>query len=1215
MRLTKLKFSGFKSFVDPTVVLFPSSRVGVVGPNGCGKSNIIDAVRWVMGESSAKTLRGATMADVIFNGSASRKPVGQASVELIFDNSEGRLAGEYSQYTEISIRRVVSRDGQSQYYLNGTRCRRRDVADIFMGTGLGARSYAIIGQNTISQIIEAKPEELRSYVEEAAGISKYKDRRKEAQSRMENTRDNLTRLQDIREELNKQVVRLERQAKAAQEYTDVDAQIRQLQCELDGMRWREWHTALLQKEEHIHIAEKHWQENLEQLEKRDRDIVDTKNDQEKATEHAQKKQALHYQLGIESARLKETMAHQQLQREQLIRDIDRVKMELAHLQERFEKEEQHYHALSNDIQQRQQTFIQLESAKKNSESALLQAEKEQQEWQKNWDRFQQSAMDVIQKNKILQTRIEHQEEGIRTAEKRLLSLEKELQSLEETASLENLEKDVIAAENEESTLKENLDALKVLLEECVQTMTLQREKVEKQRRFMDDAKKILQQKQGELTALNALQQTVLGTIDTRDASLKEWLEQHHFIQEKKLAQIIQVEPGWEKAVECVLEHWLHSFCVEDISAINAIKLPPGQCILMNKHVGANNIRLNSIGSKIKNLPDTLYPFLENIYIANNDQEVQHYLSQIQDHESIITPDGTWIAKHFIRWNIENTTENSQKNTRQGILQRERSIKNLQKMIEEQEAHDQANYRDYEKNQAMIADYEKNRAELIEKTQMINRQWVDLGAQIRVKKNQITHIQQRRQQLLSSLNEPKNALQEFIIQRDAFQKELMTASEVLQKNEEQKQQWLESKTILLDRVQASRLQALQDRELWHQQEMQYTRLKAELMALEQSLQRTKEQRNVLIQQNERHQAQLEKQQATEVNLQPQWESLQVQHQSETAALKEAEKVREDIHQNLKKLEQERGQIENSLRDKQSVLEKKRLDAQALKIKCENIENIYDELYCERSQSALLSERTSLSSTLPESRVATPSKAQIVTAHSIALINIPLDATLALWEEKIQIGQQKIKQLGPINLAALDEFKTESERKKVLDEQSNDLTKALETLEGAIRQIDEETKIRFQGTYEKINAAFQVLFPRLFGGGQATMELTHQDYLEAGVTIMAQPPGKRNSSIYLLSGGEKAMVAIALVFAIFQLNPSPFCMLDEVDAPLDDANVERFCKMVKEMSEHVQFIFITHNKITMELGTHLSGVTMHEPGVSRIVSVDIDDAISFALPSKA
>lgn len=1174
MRLKKLKLSGFKSFVDPTVVLFPSYRVGVVGPNGCGKSNIIDAVRWVMGESSAKTLRGESMSDVIFNGSTSRKPVGQASVELIFDNTEGRLTGEHAQYTEISIRRVVARDGQSTYYLNGTRCRRKDVADVFLGTGLGARSYAIIGQNTISHIIEAKPEELRLYIEEAAGISKYKDRRKDAQTRMENTRENLCRVNDVREELKKQVARLERQAAAAAQYSELTAKAKQLQAECDGIRWREWHQQFEKQEKQIHALQTQFETGLTQLKTLDTETVEIKAAYQQASDHYNQQQTVYYNLGIESARLKEAIAHQQAQHEQFMRDLEQTKTELSLAHERLEKDESHFQLLSETIATTEPRLLELETAKKTSETALMQSETDKQMWQKDWDKFNQTAAESSQKIKVSQTRIEHAEEAIHATQKRLNRLEEELAELEKNSPMEE---ELLAWQTEETAFKEELETLKMTLEECVRTWAFHREHNEEKRREADLLKKQLQQMQGELATLEALQGTALGK---KDETVKQWLTQQSFARQPRLAQILEVEAGWEKAVERVLGSLLQGICIQHFESLGDLDtltqgLNKGECALIDIEwktppASFGSRSFSSLLEKIQHANDTVKILLKNIYTAENLEEAKALQIDLNENESIITRDGAWLGKGWLQWIAG-------KQSHDGILQREKAIKKAIKNIEQQEKNWNELHMAYEEGCATVAEYELKRSELTEQIQMINQKWVNCGAQIRVKKNQLEQFQQRQTQLQKNTAEQITQLKQLQEQHQQMIKEWQFSSEIIQQHEKQREQWIQVREKLNQQAAQFRTQAQQDRENWHILEVKLTSLKTQQTALQHNMAREKEQVILLENRYEQGMLSLEKSQLPEKDLQPQWENISQKHAAEEATLKEANKALETLNERLKITEKTRSDLEMNLREMQTTLEKQRLNAQTLKVKCEGI------------QETLINLGITLSTLLE---------------------NLPENAVIEQWDKALQVIHHKIKQLGPINLAALDEFKTESERKQLLDEQYEDLVKALDILEEAIRQIDNETRTRFQETYERVNTEFQTLFPRLFGGGRAYMELTSGDCLEAGITIMAQPPGKRNSSIYLLSGGEKAMTAVALIFSIFQLNPSPFCMLDEVDAPLDDANVNRFCAMVKEMSEQVQFIFITHNKITMELATHLSGVTMHEPGVSRMVTVDIEEAVSLA-----
>ncbi len=1183
MRLKKLKLSGFKSFVDPTTVLFPSHRVGVVGPNGCGKSNIIDAVRWVMGEISAKTLRGSTMSDIIFNGSSNRKPVGQASVELIFDNTETRLTGEYSQHAEISIRRLVSRDGQSQYYLNGTRCRRKDIADVFLGTGLSTRnSYAIIGQNTVSQLVEAKPNDLRLYIEEAANISKYKDRRSDAQTRMENTRDNLCRLSDIREELNKQVARLERQAKAATQYSEWKTEAQKLQIECDVMRWKQWHQALEKQETSIQHNEIQCENLLHERQAIQEKTIAIKTQYQQAHDIYREKQSHYYNLGMECTRLKESLAHQSQQCKQFTFNRERIEKDLYFAVEHVKKEEHQYQYLSEEIAELTPKLAEFAQAKEASEKALSVSEQEKQAWQKEWERFNQITAESLRKSQVLQTQVLHAEKMIQQTEERLKQYEKEQNSLK---NISEIEKILRAWEKEEIHLKQEWDTLKKSSEECTQMLLEHRKQQEEKQRAVDSEHKKLQQLQGEITALNALQEAALGK---KEDGIKQWLQQQSFANALRVAQHLEVEEHWATAVEYILGQRLQGICLENFEALGDLEqfthsLSKGECTVVDmsykfslrsfdKGGGREDFNFTPLLDHIR-CPDALKIWFSSIYIADNLEHAKNLLPLLQAHESFITPQGAWLGKNFLQWT-------KGKQLHQGLLQREQTIKTLKQTIEQQKKQCEESQQAHEQSRIMTTTYESQREKLSEEIQQAHQKWLNHSTQIRIKRNQLESIQERQRQLEKNVLEQQASLKHSLEQKNTLHTEWKSVSEETQKNEQSREKHTETRSMLYKKHEAFTLQLQKDRENWHALDVKLTRLNAEKTALQTNIAREKENKQSLEKRREQSIASLQKAEIIEQDLQKQYQTFSQQHMTEAAFLEEADKALKHLDEQLKNNEKNQSELDEKISTLHTELEKKRLDAQTLKVKCENIEELpLDSRFRDNNGNILIED-------------------------------LPEDISIPLWEKKIETLNNKTQQLGAINLAALEEFTTESARKHELDEQYEDLSHALEMLEDAIQTIDKETRERFQETYHKINEAFQALFPRLFGGGRAYLDLTHQDALEAGITIMAQPPGKKNSSIHLLSGGEKAMTAIALVFAIFQLNPSPFCLLDEVDAPLDDMNVGRFCDMVKEMSEQVQFIFITHNKITMELATHLSGVTMREPGVSRLVSVDIEKAISLA-----
>jgi len=819
MRLNSIKLSGFKSFVDPTSVTFPSSMSCIVGPNGCGKSNVIDAVRWVLGESSAKNLRSDSMTDVVFNGSSSRKPVSKASVELFFDNKEGRIGGEFSSYSEISVRRSLELDGQSNYYLNGTSCRKKDITDVFLGTGLGPRSYAIIEQGMISQLVSAKPEEMRGYIEEVAGISRYLERKKETESRIKRTKENLSRLEDLREEISRLLFKLQRQAKAAEKYHELRKDETKAQLMLLGSKWRDVSSLLVAKEKEVKDQELKVEEINSQKNTSDSEII-------------------------------------------------KLRAKQIELQTALDKVQQEFYSFGADISRTEQEI----SLKKDRVNEI--AEK-------------------ISTNKIqIDTR------------------NREIEKLSENKSSAQLE--ISAIENELKSLKENTDG-----------------------------------------------------PDTAEAEKIEGL-------------------------------WL-IFITETKDILNNI---------------VNSI--GSIKSKLSN-NDSVDDDLRKI------QSLQNDLKKLETEPNKLTK----LTQDFLI------------NASEGAKQQ--------------------------------------RINLIEKTD----KYAELQAKLASMNSEDSHISTK----LQDLTQENRDLEE------------------------------ESKELTqpINEIQEKLDQLLSDR------------LKVE--------------ENLL----------------------------------------ESRKAIEECNASIHKIEREKIEKEQAAITLRELLENLRLERQASKIEQNNIEKQVEELEGDLSKI----------------------KNELVDDKSVEGYSADLEAI-----------ELKISRLGAINLAAMEEYDQESKRKELLDEQHNELMQALETLERAITKIDKETRTTFKDTFDKLNQSLSQSFPKLFGGGHAELVMLGDDLLTCGIGISARPPGKKNASVSQLSGGEKALTAIATVFAFFELNPAPFCLLDEVDAPLDDLNTMRFIDLVDEMSQRVQFVYITHNKISMEKSKHLMGVTMQEPGVSRMVAVDVDQAVEMA-----
>ncbi len=823
MRLNSIKLSGFKSFVDPTTVTFPSSMSCIVGPNGCGKSNVIDAVRWVLGESSAKNLRSDSMSDVVFNGSSSRKSVSKASVELFFDNKDGRIGGEFSSYNEISVRRSIELDGQSNYYLNGTSCRKRDVTDVFLGTGLGPRSYAIIEQGMISQLVSAKPDEMRGYIEEVAGISRYLERKKETESRIKRTRENLSRLEDLREEISRLLHKLQRQAKAAEKYSQLRKDENKAKQFLLASKWLDISKIVKAKEKEVKDQELKVEEINSAKNTSDSEVIELRAQQIELQSEMDKVQQEFYSFGA---------------------DISRVEQELALKKERVREIEEKLNTNSMQIDSRKEELKALNKSKENVKS--------------NID-----------------------------------SIDSELQKIKE-------------GKGDELNLEES---------EKIESSWLA---------FITQSKMIISKLERNIGSLveSLNKKSSLGTIKELESEVLEL---------KSEIELLKEEPT------------------------KLTKLT--QDFLSNSSEDAKQQRINLI-DKTNKFADLQAKF------ASLTSEDKHANTKLKELES------------------ENLT-------------------------------------------------------LVNESQQL--------------KNPISEIQTNLEELLS---------QRLIVE------------------------------------------------------------------------------NKLL---------------------------------------ESRKAIEECNESIHKIEREKIEKEQLAISLREALENFRLEKQASTIEGDNLVGQIKDL--DGDLNSLLNE-------LDESK----------SSEDLA--------------SDLESIENKISRLGAINLAAMEEFEQEEKRKELLDSQHQELMDALETLQNAINKIDKETRTTFKDTFDKLNLSLANSFPKLFGGGHAEFVMLGDDLLSCGVGISARPPGKKNASVSQLSGGEKALTAIATVFAFFELNPAPFCMLDEVDAPLDDLNTMRFIDLVEDMSQRVQFVYISHNKISMEKSKHLMGVTMQEPGVSRMVAVDVDQAVELA-----
>ena len=1164
MRLSKIKLAGFKSFVDPTTIHIPSNLVGVIGPNGCGKSNIIDAVRWVMGESSAKHLRGDSMADVIFNGSNGRKPVGTASIELAFDNTDGTIGGQYAGYNEISIRRQVSRDGTSSYFLNNTRCRRRDITDIFLGTGLGPRSYSIIEQGTISRLIEAKPDDLRAFLEEAAGISKYKERRRETENRIKHTRENLERLNDLLEEIDKQLDKLKRQSRAAERYKELKAEERQVKAELLALRYSAMHEETAERERQLNERKLVMESELAAQRNAEAELEKLRVSLTEANETFNTVQGHYYKLGADVARVEQAIQYNRDSRQQQQQELTRVQQTLGEVEDHIKLDSTRLEELARDLEDVEPELATGRERTEQSTVALKDAEQAMHGWQREWDAFNGRLAEHSQSAQVERTRLDHLDRHLQQLDDRLERMDNEQQTLGSQSTEGEVEQLAQQVEEQEAAVT----GTQVKLDAVMRSIIDIRSGREQQEQELSALLTIHHDARGKLVSLETLQRAALGQ---RSEQMSNWLKSSGLQGAPRLAQEIQVEEGWEHAVETALGFYLEAICVDGLDATAHLLggLEQGAVALFDTQDGAAaaaDHKAEPLSARVTS-PWPMNTLLDGIYAVESLGDALALRASLDARESIITRDGVWIGRGWLRV-ARDTDEKA------GVLEREREIAELTVQSEAQSGNIETLRQSIAAARAALVAAEAERSELQDEYNQAHRRASDLRADLAACQARLEQQRSRREHVMMETEvlrtEKASGAQEQASAQSRLQ-EALEATEALALEREEltrKQQQISS---VLD---AAREQARSDQQRMHELALRAESLRTTRQATEQALARMHEQSRQLVERHDELNAVLERGDTPIVELQAELEGFLALRLDVENELATSRKHVEELEHATRELDQERARKERSVGVQREQIEQERMAWQEVKVRSDTLLEQINESGFE---------------------------------FKPLLDEIDEAATVELWAAQAEKLEQRIQRLGPINLAAIDEYEEESRRKVYLDAQHADLTEALQTLESAIAKIDKETRSRFRETFEKVNEGMQENFPALFGGGHAYLELTGEDLLDTGVTVMARPPGKRNSTIHLLSGGEKALTAIALVFAIFRLNPSPFCMLDEVDAPLDDANVGRYCDMVRKMSEHVQFIFISHNKITMEMANQLTGVTMHEPGVSRLVAVDIDAAV--------
>ncbi|MET3137420.1 chromosome segregation protein [Undibacterium sp. GrIS 1.2] len=1173
MRLTSIKLSGFKSFVDPTNFQVPGQLVGVVGPNGCGKSNIIDAVRWVLGESKASELRGESMQDVIFNGSTHRKPAGRSSVELVFDNSLGKAAGQWSQYAEIAVKRTLTRDGTSTYYINGQPVRRRDIQDIFMGTGLGPRAYAIIGQGMISRIIEARPEELRIFLEEAAGVSRYKERRRETENRIHDTHENLVRVEDILRELNANLEKLEAQAVVANKYNELQGD----QEEKQKLLW------LLRKNEAANEQTRYFAE----IEKTQIDLEEqTAKLRHVELELEQMRQA-HYAVGDKmhqaQGHLYQTNAEigsLEAQIKFVIESRSRLQSQLNSLTAQRDQWQRQGQQFQDDLAEAE---IHVEELGERSEQAQEIAQQQndkipalEQVWREAQLKTTESRAKIMQLQQQIELESAHQRNAsniLNTLATRKERLQQEKQGL---AMPDNVHLENLSLQLEEK--KQVLEESSMQLEEAQERLPiLEEERRAAQQQVNQDAAASAQL-DARLQALKQLQEKVLS-----QGKVQPWLEKHELSGLPKLWQKLHIQQGWETTLEAVLRERTSALEMSNLDWAKAFfnDAPPAKLALYSPQVNTPTtesvaglqpllslLQLNDAGVR-----GLMQDWLHQVYASDDVASAFQNRDKLPLGACFITKQGHVISKTSVRFYAADSEQD-------GVLARQQEIDNISKQSRAQQ---------------MLADESKTRTvraesaytQAAQSLQELRQRVTSLTQTVhslQIEFMKLSEVQarfnQRSTQIMSDLTEiaaQESEQQQAKIESEEKFEMLDIELAELQENHEQAQtNYLEKEQHLTDARQRLRdlelaAQESAFSEKTHRNKMEELR-RSIATAVEQSAQ-------LFANMQQGH---LELEEMDDQTAQAGLQSLLEKRSDQERALSDARHELDQLTQKLRQVEESKMQVERSLQPQRDRIVELQLKEQAARL---NQEQFAEQLRNFDVDEQVLSQKL----------------------HD--------DMKPSYLQGEVTRLTNAIAALGAVNMAALDELAQATERKTFLDAQYADLNEAITTLQDAIHKIDIETRDLLQDTFNKVNLHFAELFPILFGGGQAKLIMTGDEILDSGVQVMAQPPGKKNATIHLLSGGEKALTATALVFSMFQLNPAPFCLLDEVDAPLDDSNTERFCNMVKRMSANTQFLFISHNKIVMEMAQQLIGVTMQEQGVSRIVAVDMESAAHFASEAQA
>lgn len=1159
MRLKSINLSGFKSFVDPTTIDLPRAISVFVGPNGCGKSNVVDAVRLVIGESQASHIRGDSLSDVIFNGTDSRSPTVQASVELIFDNADQRIAGPYANYSDISMRREVFRDTRSKFFLNGRTCRRKDIQDLFLGSGFGVRGYAIVEQGLISRLVEARPEELRAHIEEVAGISKYRDRRRETEKRIRITNENLERVRDHSAELARHISRLDRQAREAKRFAELKERERLAHARVIAHQLHSLGATLSEQDKIVTTTQIELQKLQTALQATRTNIDRLREEEVLVNETFNKVQGEAFEARSRSGRIEEDISSRQSR-------ISDIEDETSLLTDRRDKLEEEFNEDRNALLEIERNHKHVERARSDARvrmddanKLVIEAQNAYDSWQGNWNRLLQDISDLEREKQFAQASLSNISSNEDELHRRKIRAQSDL----------DLDLDDVPVESIGRRLTE-AGALRTQTQEILNRREQELGELERKRLISEESRSGLEQHvnatRHQLAAHVAVFERAVGRDATQENT--DWLRSRSLADKPRLGEQIEVEPEWQRALDVVLGDDVKAIPLEDLEKqapyLNE-EIPEGFILVEPTSILPKSLK-NSLLSRVTAGQESVASLIGDVYAYETLREALSVRPSLQDHESAVTKEGIWVSKRWIRFPGESGDERS-------VMELRTVIDSLEAQVEKLDAEYESVRQDLERDQQQIAGLRAEARNLQNELSEHSETHSTLRLELQRKQLELAEIREKHERAQSELNLISSREEELFSESERHTVTIERCTSQLSVLEDERAQLDPDRTKIVSQVEVSRSDAQEAGEQFRELDVRFNTM----LSTQESLQRSATRRQSDIQELDR---QIEKLQLTRNETASEIEQLKIEQSQALDAYAEVERRLRDI-------QVERDRLLHSIRENSnnSVLQERQLQEAQQELDSHREKMI--ELNADKNH-------------LLRDLAATRHSYEEVLAE---LTDRDNEVTLDRALHRIS---NRIARLGAVNLAAIEDLAALREEQELVTLQVEDLELSQQTLLSAIQKIDSETLSMFESTLQNANQRLSEVFGKLFGGGSAQLVMTDEDPLTAGVAIRAQPPGKRTKSVNQLSGGEKALAAIAFIFAMFELNPSPVCVLDEVDAPLDDNNVSRFTQLIKEMSEDVQFLIISHNRATMRMADSLIGVTMQEAGVSRLVSVDLETA---------